>query len=245
MPFVTINTALPTCLIFGQSNCLPQAATGDSGGSVYNFNHPGILWRYTETSGGLVNGGVGDFGWLRRPLTGLSAPGTTRFGLERTFGELAGCHVINVCKGGTKLNGNWLPAQSEHVTLVAQVDAALAAAGRSTLDFAVWLQGEGDTNVEADSLAYEANLGTLFTDVRTRWGAGLPVFLPYLHDNNTGTYEANVRTAQETYAAGDANCHGYDPDALGYTAAHFTTQGLADLGAGLAALAVSSGVLPV
>lgn len=247
MPFTSINTSLPVGLFFSQSNGLPQGSLNEGAGGDYNYTHPALIWRYTETSAGVVNGdGASPLNaWHRHILTGLVTPTGNRFGIERTFVEDAWCHLIVVSKGATKLNGNWLPAQSEHVTLVAQVDAALAAAGRSALDFAVWIQGEGDTNVEADSLAYEANLGTLFSDVRTRWGASLPIVLVYLHVNNTGTFEANVRAGQESYVAGDANCYGVDPDAVSaYDGAHYDTDGLIGLAPLIRAPLVTAGVLP-
>ena len=77
----------------------------------------------------------------------------------------------------------------------------------------LWTQGERDVVIGATA-QYEANLNELIADVRTRYGAGLPLFVSQLSSGQTNLIDRasnaalnELRQAQSDVAAGDPDTY--------------------------------------
>ncbi len=231
---ITPATSLPFWVLAGQSNLLRRANNAQAGGEPYTFTYPGALWaRYLEQSDTTVSADSG--------FASMGPESNGDFGPELPLRWRFGAHLLTCAVGGSKLNGNWLPAQANHVKLVDRVTAALTALGRTTIDGLVWWQGEGDSNVEADALAYSANLATLMADLRGRWGATFKLVVVYTHTSAGRPFTATVRAQQEAYVAGDANSRGVNPDAYTADGAHLFTAGYVGVGKDIGAAIVTAG----
>lgn len=229
---ITPGTRLPVWVCAGQSNCLARADTADPGGAAFNFVYPGATWhRDNRLSGGTMESVTNEFGGMM--------PVSRKFGVERPLRERFACHLINVAEGATKLSRDWLPTQYMHTRLVSRVDAALPILGRTNIDGLVWIQGTNDAEDVDAANAYQTNLGTLFTDCRSRWGT-FKIALVLLHAADPGAFRATVRAKQEAYDTSDVNCAGLNPDAYEADLAHYTTAGYVSLGQGLHGLIVAN-----
>lgn len=209
----------------GQSNCLARADTNDSGGSPFAFRFSGATWhRDNRLSGGTPESVTSAFAGME--------PVSRKFGLERPLRERFACHLINVAEGATKLDRDWLPTQYMHTRMVERVGAALSILGRTTIDGLIWNQGTNDAADVDAANAYQTNLGTLFTDLRGRWGT-FKIALVLIHAADPGAFRGTVRTKQEAYDTSDANCAALNPDSYEADLAHYTTAGYVSLGQGL------------
>lgn len=68
----------------------------------------------------------------------------------------------------------------------------------------IWVQGENDGLVLADSLAYEQNLTTFFNAVRAVY-PGVPVIISRQNNSATVAYKATIREAQANWVAANPN----------------------------------------
>ncbi|QDU56694.1 sialate O-acetylesterase [Aeoliella mucimassa] len=103
-----------------------------------------------------------------------------------------------------------------------------------SLDGMIWMQGESDAVADA-SLAYEDNLRDFISDVRTTYGADLPIVIGQLSSNQTSlnsTYREQIRAAQAAVAFSEPKTAlVYTDDfALQGDFLHFSATGQHDLG---------------
>jgi hypothetical protein len=109
----------------------------------------------------------------------------------------------------------------------------------------VWVQGEQDTNTEANAQAYGGRLTTFISDIRATYGAALPFFFSrlsaqqtYYPTNRNAAYLA-LRQSQQTVAANVSGAYLVDIDGPSFTVAgdgvHFDANGQQALGAAFAA----------
>ena len=217
MTTISVGTKISHWALVGQSNVLLRCAVTDSGGAEFNSLYPGSTWwRDLRLSGGATDSIHADFG-------SMSPTSAGKFGIERPLRERFCAHFTSVAEGATKLSRDWLPTtQYMYVRARAQLDASLARLGRSALDGVVWWQGTNDANDSSAANAYQTNLGTLFTDLRSHYGA-FKLVIVYMHVNDPSTFAATVRTKQEAYVAADADSVGINPDAYTNDGTHYPT----------------------
>jgi hypothetical protein len=128
-------------------------------------------------------------------------------------------YVVKEAENGATIansgNNAWYPdAPADHFfNLKDQVTAARAAlSGVSYTDYALWCQGEGDSNEADQTAAYYANFHDAFLPAyRSQISTGtflIERIRPCIGDDGTGTKTYNraytIRAAQEALAAGDA-----------------------------------------
>lgn len=166
------------------------------------------------------------------------------FGLVSTL-QLAGYTVASVAKYGVgssnlsdlAADACWLPAAAELYPTVRDWLLARQAGYGDVIDVVVWLQGEGDAQTQAQSLAYDVNLHALTTQLRTDLGnPNLIVVVPRLNASCNRNYLANVRSQVALWEARnpvlnrltDTDAIAMAPDAL-----HYLSVGYAAIGQGV------------
>jgi len=178
-------------------------------------------------------------------------PGTgSGFGPEITFGRTIAdalpdesFALIKHAEAATDLENQWDPAEGSSYAAFRSVVAggleALAKEGHPIeIVGMLWTQGERDARMGFGA-TYEANLKAFITDIRSRYGAGMPFFISQLSSAQTNLPAAGldlVRKAQAKVAAADPTSHlvvtdtfGMRPDDL-----HFSSPGNMALGRGFA-----------
>jgi hypothetical protein len=180
-------------------------------------------------------------------LTTLRPGSGTDFGPEVTFGRAVAdglpaesFALIKHAAGGTNLYSDWDPATggtySAFRNTVGDGLAAITAAGHNyEIVGMLWTQGESDAKQGRTTSQYEADLIEFVADVRGRYGDDLPFFLSRLSADQTNistTQLANVRAAQENFAAADSFGHLIDTDGMGMKGdnLHFDAAGQIALG---------------
>jgi hypothetical protein len=163
-----------------------------------------------------------------------------RFGFEMTFArEMANMgrsvSIFKVGRGGSDLAIDWLPPLGDmYLRFKSEWQAALAThPGAFTFRGFIWIQGEGDANNAGKAAAYQANMGTLFTQIRSDLSApSAKVIYNQLHTDSNGSEKATVRAGQAAYEGTDANAIMVNLDDLDHDApgAHFLSQGYVDMG---------------
>lgn len=146
--------------------------------------------------------------------------------------------IVKCATGGTDLASHWDETAATGYVLYSRMKSFLEDPGQlwaSSYEVvgAIWIQGEADAVVEANSLAYEANLNSFIAQLRTDVSqASLPFIISRLHTGYTGgIYHATIRAAQDAVAAADAYVTTVTPTpALSGDAIHYTSDGYAELG---------------
>jgi hypothetical protein len=241
-------------LIGGQSNANGHARASDL---PANLQAPQSDVLYYYNSNGITPNLV--------PLS----PRTT-FGPEVTFGRAmadyfapskARVAILQYAVGGSNLYIHWRPASVSgkdgvllgrfKKTVADGMDALKAANPGATIhiDGMLWMQGEADgaDKTGVSSAQYEANLTALVKEIRSTFGAQLPIVIGRLSSGQTtvGAHLNDIRLAQEKVASADAytkmvNTDGFElfPDHL-----HFDAAGQQALGKAFA-VAMQSLVAP-
>ena len=213
-------------LLGGQSNAVGR---GDAAQLFTPLNEAqtDVRFYWHRTQNATNTGHLAEDEWIDlAPGSGLGGSEPVypmEFGSEVSFGRAMAdakptdhVAIIKYCHAGTTLGGDWSPTGEKYATFVSTVQAGLAALAAAMhtceLKGMLWMQGETDTKIAAFSTAYEANLVSLISRVRTDLfsGESLPFIIGTLSDSQftdiaipgTGSYK--VRQAQEKVAAGDA-----------------------------------------
>ncbi len=115
--------------------------------------------------------------------------------LEPAFGRVV---IIKHGFGGSSLANDWTHGQSRHSTALSSLASARAAYGPIELAGICWMQGESDSEVEADANAYETNLRNFITDIRTTHlgQPTLPFVVAKISTSPLWTHATAVRAAQ-------------------------------------------------
>lgn len=238
--------AYDTVILAGQSNAKGNALLADLS-APYNAAYPGVMF-YNSTSIDHRSRVWGPLG----PVTNVSGYG---FGCEVSLGRdldadagWPNVAIYKCAQGSTSLAANWNPAGpgrnwSEITDVYDRAVNALPNVGDSlNVRAFVWIQGESDTTLLADSLAYQANLTAFVAAVRTKWGAGLPFWIVRLTTPNSfGAYEDNVIAAQNAVAAADPDVYIIAPTSPLPDGVHFSAAALVQLGQNLAADIIAEG----
>ena len=151
---------------------------------------------------------------------------------------------------GSSLEDNWLLAtyptgQAQLMDqLFTEVDAQIIAHGKP-LKCAVWIQGEADSQQSPDATDYYANLNTMFTRIRNKYG-DIAIVIVRLTNKNTGGQVQEVRTAIESFAMANQRCRVvYSDDLSLRDASHYAddaggVKGYCNLGQRVAAAVISA-----
>lgn len=240
-------TAYDTVILAGQSNARGNALLS-SLASPYEESYPGVMF-YNSTPSDHRSRVWG-------PLAPVTSSAGYGFGCEVSLGRdldadagWPNVAIYKCAQGSTSLVTDWNPAGpgtkwSEITDVYDRAVSALPNAGDSlNVRAFIWIHGESDTIVQAHSLAYEANLTAFIAAVRTKWGAGLPVWIVRLTTPNSfGAYEDNVIAAQNAVAAADPDVYIIAPTSPLPDGVHFSAAALVQLGQHLAADIIAEGV---
>jgi hypothetical protein len=88
--------------------------------------------------------------------------------------------------------------------LKAYLDARITESGK-TISAIVLSLGTNDASNATIAGNYGTNLANIIGELRTTYGADIPIIIPKLNSGCTNTHTNTVRTAQVAYAASDAN----------------------------------------
>jgi len=144
---------------------------------------------------------------------------------------------LDLAVSGTGLGTDWLPSSATSYARFR--DAVLALEGK--IEGAFWIQGENDANSGVTEATYYANLGTLFSNIRTDFGQPtLPIVLVTLHAIPLANYatDANMQAIRRAQVSKCADANVYRVDRIdvpvGADNIHHSTAGFATLGARVA-----------
>jgi len=166
-----------------------------------------------------------------------------KFGCEFSLGyrlnDYLGSYIniLKYTKGGSKLaiDGaalDWNIASSSE--LYDDFLTEISDSGNiSRVKSIVWIQGENDSVLEVDALAYETNLTNFINAVRAYMGYNVHFTIVLINNNIVSTdYVAEVRAGQIATAAALQNIDTVDSDAweLQVDGVHYTAQGYDDMG---------------
>jgi hypothetical protein len=239
-------------LLAGQSNMAGTGANAELNGPLekYSALHPSVkFWKSSDKN------------WISlQPGLGASS---SQFGPELSFGYAIheafpndNIYLVKYAASGSMLadnpdnpassSGTWKPGATATNPIRCYLDfkltadaalAKLAAAGeKPVIAGMLWMQGESDTYLHADSAAYQTNLANLIAAVRKdfrtpRMELILGRITPFY-----GAHTENelVRAAQTKTATVVANTVWFNTDDLkrtsGENGGHYNTQGQIDLG---------------
>jgi hypothetical protein len=266
LPTSTAPPLIRVLLLAGQSNALGQASAATLSSTLLAPQTGVLLYTY-------VNGQVANSDGTLGALTTLHPGATTvlgDFGPEVTLGQQLApllnqvpgtkLAIIKYAVGGTSLNTDWKGGGTGTTAgdgvfyqtfqqVVANGLAKLAATyTTSTIQLGgmVWVQGEQDTNTDANATAYGGRLANFIADVRATYGASLPFFFSRLSSQQTyypinrpTAYQA-IRQGQQNVAASVAGAYMLNADGTAFTVGadgiHFDTAGQQALGTAFAAL---------
>ena len=152
-------------------------------------------------------------------------------------------YFIKVSRGGTDM-AYWLPSKNGkpngYNDLIASIDGALAKIeGGYEIIGMIWMQGESDTKKEATAKAYQQNLETLISLIRTKVAKPeMPVIIGRLSSHISKSekfdfpFTAGVQAAQEAVARKDNNVEIINTDDLSQRSdlTHFDAPGQIKLG---------------
>ena len=205
--------------VLGQSNAVGQAdynaTQADLGyrlGTPFTASLTNKQWATAPTDPMVFNN------FATAPLQPYAAAGSSNMGPEQTLGrwlvQYGVCSnpvVVSWGISGSSLRRHWLAAyptngQPNYSTLVQYLNARQVEFGRQ-LEYVVWLQGETDAGDLTDATNYQANLTTLFTNLRSDLNCpNLFVMVVQLNAATTfGPYQSMIRAAQAAYVASDPN----------------------------------------
>lgn len=227
-------------VLAGQSNMAGGGAMASLPTSPFDYTQPQPdvsydYWNNVSTSTTTRIYESADWELLRPLYPGF--PGTT-YGPELAFGRTLADRIsgdsiaiIKVAKSGTDLMYNWDPSGPLYQNMIDQVAEAVGrlevSGANPVMSGFVWVQGEGDAQVEAKSWYYRQNLEELFSSVRQAWNApDLPMLYNQLHVDCNRSYVDLLRESQEIVDQGDPNAHMINIDdlALNSDSVHFTGQ---------------------
>lgn len=193
-------------------------------------------------------------------LLPYSGSGGANMGPEQTIGRWLVNHnvypnpaLVKFAVSSTRLDVHWLSqfpsgtATTMYQDFIAQLKARRTELNRQ-YDGLVWIQGESDAGSASAANAYQANLGTFFTRVRTDLGLpNLPVFIQQLNratSASTAVLRDTVRAAQAAYVLTDPNAVLVNVDDIFLESdPHYAMIGQADMGE-RNALAIRNFILP-
>jgi hypothetical protein len=265
VPTTTAPAVIRVLLLGGQSNAIGQASAATLSPTLLAPQTDVLLYSYVSGQPANADGTLGGLQTLHAGAAAILG----NFGPEVTLGQALSpllttepgtkLAIIKFAKGGTSLNFDWRPDGTGAMTgdgplyqtfqqVVSAGLAKLAATyptSRIQLDGMVWVQGEQDTNTEANAQGYGALLTSFISDVRTTFSPGLPFFLSRLSLQQTyyssTRYPAfmAVRQGQQSVAASVAGTYLLDIDApafsVGSDKVHFDAAGQQALGNAFAA----------
>ena len=205
--------------IMGQSNALGVYA--DAAFNPYNAK----VGSWDSGASAFVMGGKYDAApWNTAPPRGNGAPGFNNIGLAAAHGiqNRTGRTSYIVCEAmGWRPISDWVgsgTASVRYAAAKAKIEAALAALGKTTLDYLIWDQGEEDGAQRRTYAQYRADLTTLVAQLRAEsWiDQTTPIYimgLSNLHDRYMP-----MQAARDFCAQVDSNCiyvNTNRPDATG------------------------------
>lgn len=149
--------------------------------------------------------------------------------------------VAKMAIDGSGLEDEWVNASypSSGTPLYDQFETFISdqlTAWEAELGAIVWIQGEADSNESPDAANYLTNEETLFGDLRTTFGATVPIVIVRLNSNYTaGGSVPTIRSHQESYAAKHSNVAIVAADDLPFRdTAHYTDDAYSTLGSRIA-----------
>jgi Ca2+-binding RTX toxin-like protein len=155
--------------------------------------------------------------------------------------------IVKVAHGGTGLDrddglwvGDWSPNSRGELfdEVTRTVGEARAAAGGLRPDAVFYGQGEEDATNWAKASRYADNLQQLLSAIRGQWMEDPAGKVGLFRINTTAPFSGEVRNAQASVDAADANAASFDanPFARQGDGLHFSAAGYTDIGRGYAAL---------
>lgn len=205
--------------VLGQSNAVGQAdynaTQADLGyrlGSPFTASLTNKQWATGPTDPMVFNN------FATAPMQPYAAAGSSNMGPEQTlarwlvqYGVFPSPIVVSWGISGSSLRRHWLApyptsGQPNYTTLVQYLNARQVEFNRR-LEYIVWIQGETDAGNIDDANSYQANLTTLFTNLRADLSCpNLLVLVVQLNAATTfGPYQQKIRDAQAAYVASDPN----------------------------------------
>ncbi len=278
VPTSTAPAVIRVVLLGGQSNAVGFAPSTTLPAALLAPQSDVLLYSHVDGQAANADGTLGNLKTLHpgtSTILGNFGPEVTLGQqLAGTFGQIPGTRwaIIKYAKGGSSLSFDWKAGGNATTVgdgtvyqtfqeVVTDGLAKLAATYPTSvirLDGMVWVQGEQDTNTEANAMAYGSRLAALIGDLRatfganypaTMYGATLPFFFSQLSAQQTlysdplsPRYPAylQLRQGQQTVAATVAGAYLLDIDGPAFTVnntdfAHFDTAGQQALGTACAA----------
>jgi len=158
--------------------------------------------------------------WLTQTgnLRGYDIAGNLNIGAEQSLGRAIvqlGLHasptITKLALSGSVLNTHWIPSATTPLNsgvnlfnqYVAYLQAKELALGKSH-DAIVLFIGENDTSNSTNANAFQANLGTFISGLRTALGRPTQLFyVVVINSATTGSFTSTVRTGAINYVASD------------------------------------------
>jgi Carbohydrate esterase, sialic acid-specific acetylesterase len=165
---------------------------------------------------------------------------------QRTGAPIA---IIKTGVNGSNLWEQWLPTSNNlYPWMLTKVNSSLsqltALGYEPDVSGFLWIQGEGDANVQVNALAYDDNLALLASQLRTDLAIpDLPFLLNEAHVNLSRQFVNDLRQSQRNAAAADPNMFIVNADdlMLGGDEVHWTPGMHLEMGRRFADLVLPSG----
>lgn len=166
--------------------------------------------------------------WTQMPTAGRG-----RAAFANTLVGLMNCPVAVVAKGygGSRIE-QWYDATTGKKTYYNEWEAIATAAGGKLSGF-IWWQCEGDVNISRTKAAYLEDLTGLFAQLRTDYGANLPIVFPHLGTGTDLTDEDFERIRDAQVDMSDNSPYNYGMSTIGFARAdsiHFDYTALELIG---------------
>lgn len=207
-------------LIAGQSNAEGHADFGSTNGSETGYGiSDSVGYASAQMARQWVDAPADPYNLSSistETLRAFAASGGINMGCEQTlaryfvnYGVAAAPILLTFAVGSTSLRRHWLAnypvGNTYYNNLVTWVRARQVEYGKP-IEFLVWWQGETDAGDSTDAAQYQANLGTIFTNLRHDLSnPNLLIVVVQLNITSTGAFRDTVRAAQQAYVATDSN----------------------------------------
>jgi len=252
-------TEVDMFIVMGQSNADGKAVftslDSKTGRSLEGLNRTGTLIHQSSInqSTKAYEEGV----WEAYDPATNAAASSGRFGPELGFSDTVKAIVdgggnstfdkpiaiMKFAKGATSLFNDWdAPSGDCYTAMIQDIPNSKFDLGQANYKFnirgMIWYQGESDAGSQEVADAYEANLNTLFADIRDRFDKPeLPIVIcKVAYETSPPTYIETVRSGQQNVADADPNI--IIIDTTGYErrdAVHLGAKGMYEFGEEIAA----------
>ena len=212
-----MNGSLPfdLGLVLGQSNARGKGTPDNLDASLFTLPYTRSIYGYAQVKS---PGTILDR-WNRIiPVIGAS---TNAWGVEVPIGmRFAGSYpgrklaLLKTATGSVNLDVDWdkgnTSGEEMYDGMLAYASTRLPELGTVNTDyvtrFVVWVQGEDDSLDSGMASRYQTNLVSLASNLRSDFGNNsLVMVIVKLHDDYTGEFAPEIRTAQQGFVAGDSN----------------------------------------